>query len=203
MQLMLESSETNEGQCMFAYDVFNALERIILDYVPEPTDRAKFLDDLKTARGLYRERIMTEMFNAYMDEPLAIRKDVLNYVNMIIGIDAENLGPDKMWKYKNPQTGELRALKIDERYVNSVEDCLGLKIKEQKDTFRTSIRKIYGQKISTNPNYDFMDKLELVKAVTDVRLKSDIAGAAASSGPWRTGPTRRIRNYTIAWSTPC
>mgnify|MGYP001816528359 FL=1 len=182
MQLMLESSETNEGQCMFAYDVFNALERIILDYVPEPTDRAKFLDDLKTARGLYRERIMTEMFNAYMDEPLAIRKDVLNYVNMIIGIDAENLGPDKMWKYKNPQTGELRALKIDERYVNSVEDCLGLKIKEQKDTFRTSIRKIYGQKISTNPNYDFMDNLELVKAVTDVRLKSDIAGAGSLIG---------------------
>jgi serine protein kinase len=182
MQLMLESSETNEGQCMFAYDVFGALERIILDYVSETTDRAKFLDDLKTARGLYRERIMTEMFNAYMDEPLAIRKDVLNYVNMIIGIDAENLGPDKMWKYKNPQSGELQALKIDERYINSVEDCLGLKIKEQKDTFRTSIRKIYGQKISTNPEYDFMDNLELVKAVTDVRLKSDIAGAGSLIG---------------------
>ncbi|THB75127.1 MAG: serine protein kinase PrkA, partial [Desulfobulbaceae bacterium] len=105
MQLMLESSETNEGQCMFAYDVFKAFERVILDYVPETTDRAKFLDDLKTAKGLYRERIMTEMFNAYMDEPLAIRKDVFSYVNMIIGIDAENLGPDKMWKYKNPQTG--------------------------------------------------------------------------------------------------
>lgn len=179
---MLESSETNEGQCMFAYDVFGTLERIILDYVPETTDRAKFLDDLKTARGLYRERIMTEMFNAYMDEPLAIRKDVLNYVNMIIGIDAENLGPDKMWKYKNPQSGELQALKIDERYINSVEDCLGLKIKEQKDTFRTSIRKIYGQKISTNPDYDFMDNLELVKAVTDVRLKSDIAGAGSLIG---------------------
>ena len=125
---------------------------------------------------------MTEMFNAYMDEPLAIRKDVLNYVNMIIGIDAENLGPDKMWKYKNPQSGELQALKIDERYINSVEDCLGLKIKEQKDTFRTSIRKIYGQKISTNPDYDFMDNLELVKAVTDVRLKSDIAGAGSLIG---------------------
>ena len=182
MQLMLESSETNEGRCMFAYDVFATLERVVLDYVPEPTDRAKFLEDLKTARGLYRERIMTEMFNAYMDEPLAIRKDVLNYVNMIIGIDAENLGPDKMWKYKNPQSGELQALKIDERYINSVEDCLGLKIREQKDTFRTSIRKIYGQKISTNPNYDFMDNLELVKAVTDVRLKSDIAGAGSLIG---------------------
>ncbi len=182
MQLMLESSETNEGRCMFAYDAFSALERVILDYVSEAADRAKFLDDLKIARGLYRERIMTEMFNAYMDEPLAIRKDVLNYVNMIIGIDAENLGADRMWKYKNPQTGDLVALKIDERYIDSVEACLGLKIREQKDSFRTSIRNIYGQKISINPDYDFMDNLELVKAVTDVRLKSDIAGAGSLIG---------------------
>jgi serine protein kinase len=182
IQLLIESSETNEGRCMFAYDIYTALERIILDYVPEANDRAKYLEDLKIAKGLYRERIMTEMFNAYMDEPLAIRKDVMNYVNMIIGIDAENLGPDKMWKYKDPQTGELRGLKIDERYVKSVEERLGLKTEEQRETFRTSIRKIYGQKISVDPNYDFMDNLELVKAVTDVRLKSDIAGAGSLIG---------------------
>jgi serine protein kinase len=182
IQLLVESSETNEGQCMFAYDVFRALERIILDYVGDANDRAKYLEDLKTARGLYRERIMTEMFNAYMDEPLAIRKDVMNYVNMIIGIDAENLGPDKMWKYRDPQSGELKALKIDERYINSVEERIGLKTREQRETFRTSIRKIYGQKISVEPNYDFMDNLELVKAVTDVRLKSDIAGAGSLIG---------------------
>ena len=101
IQLLVESSETNEGECMFAYDVFKALERVVLDYVQEANDRAKYLEDLKIAKGLYRERIMTEMFNAYMDEPLAIRKDVINYVNMIIGIDAENLGPDMMWKYKD------------------------------------------------------------------------------------------------------
>jgi serine protein kinase len=182
IQLMIESSETNEGQCMFAYDIFKALDRIILDYVTETNDRAKYLDDLKTAKGLYRERIMTEMFNAYMDEPLAIRKDVMNYVNMIIGIDAENLGADKMWKYKDPQSGELKALKIDERYINSVEERLGLKTEEQRESFRTSIRKIYGQKISVDPDYDFMDNLELVKAVTDVRLKSDIAGAGSLIG---------------------
>ncbi|MBI5552090.1 MAG: serine protein kinase PrkA [Desulfobacterales bacterium] len=182
IQLLTESSETNEGECMFAYDVFTALDRIILDYVTDANDRAKYLEDLKIAKGLYRERIMTEMFNAYMDEPLAIRKDVMNYVNMIIGTDAENLGPDKMWKYKDPQTGELRALKIDERFIKSVEERLGLKTEEQRDTFRTSIRKIYGQKISVDPNYDFMDNLELVKAVTDVRLKSDIAGAGSLIG---------------------
>ena len=182
VQLMVESSETNEGQCMFAYDVFKTIERVILDYVHDNNDRAKYLEDLKTARGLYRERIMTEMFNAYMDEPQAIRKDVLNYVNMIIGVDAEHLGPDKMWKYKDPQTGELRALKVDERFIKSIEERLTLKTDEQRETFRTSIRKIYGQKISLDPNYDFMDNLELVKAVTDVRLKSDIAGAGSLIG---------------------
>ena len=182
IQLLIESSETNEGQCMFAYDIYKAIERIILDYVTDANNRAKYLEDLKTAKGLYRERIMTEMFNAYMDEPFAIRKDVMNYVNMIIGIDAENLGPDKMWKYKDPQTGELKALKIDERYIKSVEERLGLKTEEQRQAFRTSIRKIYGQKISVEPDYDFMDNLELVKAVTDVRLKSDIAGAGSLIG---------------------
>jgi len=182
IQLLIESSETNEGRCMFAFDVFQTLERVILDYVTDPNDRAKYLEDLKTAKGLYRERIMTEMFNAYMDEPFAIRKDVMNYVNMIIGIDAENLGPDMMWKYKDPQTGELRALKIDERFIKSIEERLELKTEEQRETFRTSIRKIYGQKISVDPNYDFMDNLELVKAVTDVRLKSDIAGAGSLIG---------------------
>ncbi len=182
IQLLIESSETNEGHCMFAFDIFKALERIVLDYVSETNDRAKFLEDIKNAKALYRERIMTEMFNAYMDEPLAIRKDVMSYVNMIIGIDAENLGPDKMWKYKDPQSDELRALKIDERYIKSVEERIGLKTEEQRETFRTSIRKIYGQKISMDPNYDFMDNLELVKAVTDVRLKSDIAGAGSLIG---------------------
>jgi len=182
LQLLIESSETNEGRCMFAYDMFTTIERVILDYVTDANDRAKYLEDLKTARGLYRERIMTEMFNAYMDEPYAIRKDVMNYINMIIGIDADNVGPDQMWKYKDPQSGELKAMKIDERYIKSVEERLGLKTEEQRETFRTSIRKIYGQKISIDPNYDFMDNLELVKAVTDVRLKSDIAGAGSLIG---------------------
>ncbi len=182
IQLLVESSETNEGRCMVALDVYNAVERVILDYVSDAHDRAKYLEDLKVARSMYRERVMTEMFNAYMDEPYAIRKDVLNYVNTIIGIDAENLGPDKMWKYKDPQTGELRAIKIDERYVQNVEDRLGLKTEEQRATFRTSVRKVYGQKISVDPNYDFMDNLELVKAITDVRLKSDIAGAGSLIG---------------------
>ncbi len=182
LQILVETSETNDGQCMFAEDIFKALEKVILDYVTEAGERAKYFEDLKVARGLYRERIMTEMFNAYMDEPQAIKRDVMSYVNMIIGIDAENLGPDRMWKYRDPQTGQLRALKIDERFVQSVEERLGLKTEEQRESFRTSVRKIYGQKISVDPDYDFMDNIELVKAVTDVRLKSDIAGAGSLIG---------------------
>ncbi|MDP2908823.1 MAG: serine protein kinase PrkA [Nanoarchaeota archaeon] len=182
IQKLMETSETNEGQCMFAKDIFKALEQVVLDYVPDQTDREKYFKDIKIAKGLYRERIMTEIFNAYMDEPYAIKKDVINYVNMIIGIDAENLGPDRVWKYKDPQTKELKAIKIDEKFINSVEERLGLRTREQKDTFRTSIRKIYGQKISIEPEYDFMDNLELVKAVTDVKLKSDIAGAGSLVG---------------------
>jgi len=182
IQLMVEKSETNEGQCMFAYDFFEALRKVVLDYVTDSNDRNKYLEDLKIGKGLYRERIMTEMFNAYMDEPQAIRRDVMNYINMIIGIDAENLGPDRMWKYKDPQTGELKAIKIDETFINSVEKRMGLETSEQREGFRTMMRKIFGQKISVDPDYDFMDNLELVKAVTDVRLKSDIAGAGSLVG---------------------
>jgi serine protein kinase len=181
-QILIESSETNEGKCMFAYDIFKAFERVVLDYVTEPTDRTRYLDTLKIAKGLYRERIMTEMFNAYMDEPDAVRKDVMNYVNMVIGIDADTLGPDQLWKYRDPQTNELKAIKIDERFIRSVEEKLELKTDEKRKQFRTTIRKIYGQKMNTEPDYDFMDNLELVKAVTNVRLKSDIASAGSLVG---------------------
>ncbi len=182
IQILMESSETNEGQCMCACDVFKALDRIVLDYVQDTNDRTKYIDDLKEARKLYRDRIETEMFNAYMDEPAAIQKDVMNYVNMIVGIDADDLGPEKMWKYVDPQTGELKSIKIDEHYLESVEDRMGLKTREQRDSFRTTIRKIYAQKINHDPNYDFMDNVELVKAITDVRLKSDVGHAGSLIG---------------------
>jgi len=182
LQILLEKSETQEGKCMYAGDVFDALESVILDYIQEPTDRAKYLEDLKIAKGLHRKNIMKTIFNAYMDKPDAIEKDVLNYVNMIIGIDAQNVGADKIWTYKDPQTGKLVAIKIDETYIDSVEARLGLKTKEQKQSFRTTISKIYGQKMMQEPNYNFMDNNDLVKAVTDVRLKSDIAGAGSLVG---------------------
>jgi serine protein kinase len=182
LQILLERSETQEGKCMYAGDIFPALENIILDYVQDPNDRIKYQNDVKLARGLHRKNIMTTIFNAYMDEPGAIERDVLNYVNMVIGIDAKNLGTDKIWTYRDPQTGKLVPLKIDETFINSVEDRLGLKNKEQKQSFRTTISKIYGQKMIKEPDYNFMDNNDLVKAVTDVRLKSDIAGAGSLVG---------------------
>jgi serine protein kinase len=182
IQILLEQSETQEGRCMYAGDIFPSIEKIILDYVQDSNDRIKYFEDLKTAKSLHRKNIMTEIFNAYMDEPNAIQKDVLNYVNMVIGIDAKNLGSDKMWTYQDPQTKRLISVKIDETFINSVEERLGLKNNEQKQSFRTTITKIYGQKMITDPNYNFMDNNDLVKAVTDVRLKSDISGAGSLVG---------------------
>ncbi len=182
MQILAAMHESNEGKCLFAKDVFKAFERIVLDYVSEASQRDKFLKDLKIAKKLYREQIKTSIFNAYRDDPQAIRKDVMSYVNMVIGTDAENLGPDKMWKYKDPQTGEIKSIKIDANYIDSVEKRLGLATQERRDSFRNTIRKIYGQKVSIDSNYDFMDNQELVKAVTDVRLESDVAGAGSLIG---------------------
>jgi len=182
VQLLIENSETQEGRCMFAGNIFNSLEQVVLDYVHDATLRAKFLDDLKTAKTIYREQVRTAMFNAYMDEPKAIKKEVLNYVNMVVAIDSQEVGPDNMWRYRDPATGEARAIKIDETYIKSVEERLGLKNSEQRESFRTTIRRIYGRKAHTDPNYDFMDNNELVKAVTDVRLQSDVAGAGSLVG---------------------
>ncbi len=182
IQILLELSETQEGKCMYAGDVFKAIEKVVLDYITDSNDRAKYLEDIKTAKGLYRKNIMTSIFNAYMDEPNAVEKDVLNYVNMIIGIEAKNLDENKIWTYRDPQTGKIVPLKIDESFINSVEERLGLKTTEQKQSYRTTISKIYGQKMLKDPNYNFMDNNDLVKAVTDVRLKSDIAGAGSLVG---------------------
>jgi serine protein kinase len=182
IQILLERTETQEGKCMYAGDFFPALETVILDYVQDPNDRIKYFNDLKIAKQLYRQNVLKSIFNAYMDEPDAIERDVMNYVNMVIGIDAKNLGSDKIWTYRDPRTGKLVSLKIDESFINSVEERMGLKTREQKQSFRTTIIKIYGQRIVKDPNYNFMDNAELVKAVTDVRLKSDISGAGSLVG---------------------
>ncbi|MFA5782860.1 MAG: hypothetical protein WC868_11400, partial [Bacteroidales bacterium] len=47
LQVLLERSETQEGKCMYAGDVFKALETVILDYVQDPNDRTKYFNDSK------------------------------------------------------------------------------------------------------------------------------------------------------------
>ncbi|MGE5411536.1 MAG: hypothetical protein ACM3MI_11305, partial [Clostridiales bacterium] len=175
-------SETNEGRCMFGEDAFKATEEVILDYILDTNERAKYFEDLKIAKGLYRKRIRTEMFNAFMDEPSAIKRDVLMYVNMIVGMGRSDLGSDRIITYRDPQTNKMQPIKIDERFVNAVENELEMKTKEQKESFRGQIRKIYAQRLQTDKNYDFMDNVDLVKAVTDTRLNSDIASAGGLVG---------------------
>lgn len=182
IQTMLAMPETQEGRCLFARDCFRAIEREILDYVTNAVDRDKFMKDLEEAEKLYRDRIRTSIFNAYIDDPNALKKAVMDYVNMIIGVDSDRLGPDKMWPYRDWKTGKIKEIRIDETYIKSVEERLGLGTQERVNSFRTTIRKIYAQNITTNPNYDFMDNVDLVKAVTDVRLQSDVAGAKSLLG---------------------
>src|SRR3989344_2432748 len=74
IQILGAMPESNEGKCTFAKDVFKAFERVILDYVTEAADRDKYMEDLKTARKLYREQARTALFNAYCDDPQAVRK---------------------------------------------------------------------------------------------------------------------------------
>lgn len=181
-QFLSRYTETNENACMFAYDVFFALEKAILDYVVDSSERQKYLERINIARQEYRKEVRSTMYNAYMDEEDAIRRDVLAYVNMVIGLYADNLGPDNMWSYKDPRTGEYIPLKIDKRFIDAVETRFGLTTESEKEKFRTSIYKIYGQKTNTDPDYDFMDNTELVKAVADVKLESDVVGAGSLVG---------------------
>jgi serine protein kinase len=181
-QILSAMPQTNEGKCLFSKDFFKAAERVIYDDVWEATDRDKFLKDLEIARKLRRRRIKTVIYNAYRDDPQAIRKDVMAYIYMIIGVTSEQLGPEKIWKYKDPQTGKLTSIKIDERYIESVEQRMGLTTEEQREKFRQDMRALYSQKIPTDPNYDFMDEARLVDAVTEVRTESEVAGAASLIG---------------------
>jgi serine protein kinase len=178
---LLAKSETHEGACMYAEDIFKSLDKVILRYVPELDEREKYLKAIEIGKTLYREEIQKEIFNAYMDEPEAIEREVMNYVNMVVGLTAKDLPSDKMWTYKD-RSGKLTSIKIDENFIKSVEERLGLKTDEQKENARATITQIYGQRITKDPNYNFMDNNDLVKAVTEVRLSSDVSNAGSLVG---------------------
>lgn len=185
IQNILAMPETHEGKCRFARNCFEAIEREVFDQVSEAVVRDKCLKDLEIARKLYRREIRTSIFNAFRDDPEAVRKDVMNYINMIIGIGSDQLvgtGTEKTWRYRDPQTGEMKPIKIDETFINSVEGRIGLHTKEAKENFRKTIRQLYAQRKSVDPNCEFMDNETLVKAVTDFKLNSDVAGSAGLAG---------------------
>src|SRR3989339_504353 len=180
--ILTKSPKTQEGKCIFAGDVFGSLERVILDYVTDSGRRTKYLEDIKTAETLYLNQVKQRIFDAYMDEPEAIVKEVRNYVNMVVALSGDNLPKDKMLSYKDPQTGKIEKIKVDERWINSIEGRIGLKSKEQSASFRSTILKTYAQRMQTDPKYDFMDNTTLVKAITDTRFESDIGTESSLVG---------------------
>lgn len=183
LQILGEMAETQEGKCMYALDIFKSLERVILDYVTDATERNKYLKDLEISRQLHKQTIKTDIVNAQHDDPQAIKKYVMNYIYMIVaGADAKSSGPDKTWRYVDPQTREQKFIKIDDKYIKAVEDRMGKANNEQKEAFRTTMRKIYAQKALAEPNYDFMDQQKLVEAVTEVKAQSEVAGAGSLVG---------------------
>jgi len=181
-EMLTSLSESNEGKCLYALDVYKAMERVIKDNVTNATLRDKFLKDIPEARKLHRKEVKASIYNAYRNDPTAINQDVMAYVNMIIGIGSPKLGPDKIWTYKDPQTGELKPLKIDERFIDAVETRIGLTTQETKETFRQNIRKVYAERIPTEPEYDFTEDERLVSAVTEVRTESDVGVANSLQG---------------------
>src|SRR3989339_531726 len=180
--ILTKSPKTQEGKCIFAGDVFGSLERVILDYVTDSGRRTKYLEDIKTAETLYLNQVKQRIFDAYMDEPEAIVKEVRNYVNMVVALSGDNLPKDKMLNYKDPQTGKIEKIKVDERWINSIEGRIGLKSKEQSASFRSTILKTYAQRMQTDPKYNFMDNTTLVKAITDTRFESDIGTESSLVG---------------------
>lgn len=178
IQQLLSLSETHEEECMFAGLSFDALRREIYDSVTERKEQEWALKVMEISEGLYKEKVKTEIFNAYMNDPEAIRKEVMNYVNMVVVS-----GDDDADKIVRIRDGNLeRPLKIDETFINGVEQRLGLTTKEAREQYRAQIRAIYARRVTQDPNYFFMDNEKLKKAVTEFRLNSDISGAGSLAG---------------------
>ncbi|MBI2626563.1 MAG: hypothetical protein HYW69_03160 [Candidatus Nealsonbacteria bacterium] len=129
----------------------------------DPDEVACAVQHIINRRSL--EQIRIDIFNAYCGNLDAVRKNVLAYIMMVVGMGSSSVG-------------ETEALKIDEIFVNAVEDRMYRREQGAKEALRRFIRNIH----SRNPDYDFMDNPELVKAVIDVRLESDFERANSLIG---------------------
>ena len=180
---LLSNPKTNHGKCMFAGDSYGEFKNIILKHYKDPARRERYMKAVEVAEGLFLKRVKKGVFNAFMDEPDAMEKQVMNYVNMVvIGLNADNVGPDGIITYKDRQTDQMGQIKVDESWINAVEERMGIKTKEQKESFRGTIIKTYGQRMSTDPGYKFMDNHKLVESITELRFDSDIGTEASLAG---------------------
>ncbi|MBI3038449.1 serine protein kinase PrkA, partial [bacterium] len=179
IQQLLSLNETHEDECMFAGNAFESIRREIYDNFPEKKEQEWCLKVLEVSEGLYKEKIKTEIFNAYMNDPDAIKKEVMNYVNMIV-VSSDESGSDKIVRIR--EGNQERPLKIDETFINGVEQRLGLSTRETREQHRAQVRAIYARRVTQDPNYCFMDNEKLKKAVTEFRLNTDMSGAGSLAG---------------------
>jgi serine protein kinase len=179
IQHLLSLNETQEDECMFAGSAFESIRREIFDNIVDKKEQEWSLKVLEIAEGLYKERIKTEIFNAYMNDPEAIRKEVMNYVNMIV-VSSDTDGSEKIVRIR--EGNQERPLKIDETFITGVEQRLGLNTREAREQHRAQIRAIYARRVTQDQNYCFMDNEKLKKAVTEYRLNTDMSGAGSLAG---------------------
>ncbi len=178
-----EDPETINTASIFAKDVFTALKAEKNQSVIDPSERSKIDDDLDVARELYKQKIKEDVYNAYMDDTSAIRKDVQNYVNMVIWHQTKMAEHNELFSFKDPVSNKVKQMRLDESYMDSIEEHLGLTTEQEKESYRSSLQRQYGHRMLTEgKGYDFMQDNELVKAVVEVRINSDIAGHAGLKG---------------------
>jgi len=159
------SNNSEEDGCIYAFDFFKAAE----------PDLPKNVNDAMSVhfKNEYHNKVKVDIINSYLNDKLAIPNSVMDYINMVIGIDAQNLGPNNTWRYLDPKTKLPKTIKIDINYMQEVEKHLGLN-KGHVESFRHTIREVYAEKISNDPYYDFMDHIGLVEAVTNVKLEAEM-----------------------------
>ncbi|MBF0501743.1 MAG: serine protein kinase PrkA [Candidatus Riflebacteria bacterium] len=179
IQHLLSQNETHEDECMFAGSAFESVRREIFDSIPDRKEQEWCLKVLEIAEGLYKEKVKTEIFNAYMNDPEAIRKEVMNYVNMVV-VSSDLDGGERIVRIREGNTE--KPLKIDETFINGVEQRLGFTTRETKEQHRSQIRAMYARRVTQDPNYCFMDNEKLKRAVTEYRLNTDISGAGSLAG---------------------
>ncbi|MFP4656897.1 MAG: serine protein kinase PrkA [Candidatus Woesearchaeota archaeon] len=178
-----EKPETIQSASIFARDTFDALRDEKNQSVIDPGERAKIDDDLTIAKELYKQKIKEDIYNAYMDDTDATRRDVQNYVNMVIWHQTKMADHNEPFSYRDPMSGDVRQMKMDKNYMNAIEEQLGLTTDQERESYRSSLQRQYGHRMLTEgKDYDFMQDNELVKAVVEVRINSDVAGHAGLKG---------------------